>query len=242
VNDQAIAALAPDPDLYHRGGTLVRFLDDDPAPAGGIRWSAGPRIEPLPRELLRERLAAAADWVVRKGKKFVDCHPPGWCIAAVHARSQYPGLRHLCAVVDHPVLRPDGILLTTPGYDAGTGLYLAAEQPMSLPDRPTLADAQAAAAHQAAWLAALLTPLARFAFDGPAPLFLVDANVRGSGKGCCSTASAPSSPASGSPSPPTPTTRTSCGSASRRWRSPATAWSCSTTWRAGSATPFWTPP
>ncbi|MCX7421964.1 MAG: hypothetical protein NT013_20810 [Planctomycetia bacterium] len=36
--------------------------------------------------------------------------------------------------------------------------------------------------HRSAWLAFLLTPLARFAFDGPAPLFLVDANVRGSGK------------------------------------------------------------
>src|SRR5262249_58812975 len=37
--------------------------------------------------------------------------------------------------------------------------------------------------HQAAWLAALLTPLARFAFIGPAPLFLVDSNTRGAGKG-----------------------------------------------------------
>ena len=31
-----------------------------------------------------------------------------------------------------------------------------------------------------AWL---LTPLARFAFTGPAPLFLVDANIRAAGKG-----------------------------------------------------------
>jgi hypothetical protein len=37
--------------------------------------------------------------------------------------------------------------------------------------------------HRAAYLAALLTPLARFAFTGPAPLFLVDANVRAAGKG-----------------------------------------------------------
>jgi hypothetical protein len=37
--------------------------------------------------------------------------------------------------------------------------------------------------HRAAWLAALLTPLARFAFTGPSPLFLVDANVRAAGKG-----------------------------------------------------------
>ena len=40
-----------------------------------------------------------------------------------------------------------------------------------------------AGVHRAAWAAAMLTPLARFAFDGPAPLFLVDANVRGVGKG-----------------------------------------------------------
>src|SRR5262249_35113277 len=38
-------------------------------------------------------------------------------------------------------------------------------------------------AHKAAWVAALLTPLARFTFTGPSPLFLVDANVRGAGKG-----------------------------------------------------------
>src|SRR5262249_34478555 len=37
--------------------------------------------------------------------------------------------------------------------------------------------------HRAAWVAALLTPLARFSFKGPAPLFLVDGNTPGVGKG-----------------------------------------------------------
>jgi hypothetical protein len=37
-------------------------------------------------------------------------------------------------------------------------------------------------AHRSAYLAAVLTPSARFAFTGPAPLFLFDANVRGAGK------------------------------------------------------------
>ena len=31
-------------------------------------------------------------------------------------------------------------------------------------------------AHRSAWIASLLTPLARYAFTGPAPLFLMDAN------------------------------------------------------------------
>jgi len=36
--------------------------------------------------------------------------------------------------------------------------------------------------HRSAWLASLLTPLARFAFEGPSPLFLIDANTSGAGK------------------------------------------------------------
>jgi hypothetical protein len=38
-------------------------------------------------------------------------------------------------------------------------------------------------AHRAAWLAVVLSTLAWFAFDGPAPLFLIDGNTRGVGKG-----------------------------------------------------------
>jgi hypothetical protein len=66
-----------------------------------------------------------------------------------------------------------------------------------VPDTLTRADAAAAAAelcevvfdfpfeapeHKAAWVAGVLTPFARFAYRGPAPLFLVDANVRAAGK------------------------------------------------------------
>jgi hypothetical protein len=39
------------------------------------------------------------------------------------------------------------------------------------------------AEHRSAWLAALLTPIARWAFAGQSPLFFFDANQRGSGKG-----------------------------------------------------------
>jgi len=38
------------------------------------------------------------------------------------------------------------------------------------------------AAHKAGFLSALLTPFARWAFEGPSPLFLMDANTPGSGK------------------------------------------------------------
>jgi hypothetical protein len=120
-------------------------------------------------------------------------------LAAVHARAEWPGVRHLEAVADYPVLRPDGTILDRPGYDPDTGLLLEVAAPLPpIPERPSKERAVAARdrllevvadfpfegeAHRAAWLAGLLTPLARFAFTGPAPLFLVDANVRAAGKG-----------------------------------------------------------
>jgi hypothetical protein len=96
------------------------------------------------------------------------------------------------------VLRADDTVATKPGYDEDTGLLLQFADPFVIPGRPSRQDAASACAellevvadfpfaagcHRSAWLAALLTPLARFTYDGPAPLFLADANKRGSGKG-----------------------------------------------------------
>src|SRR5262249_35769286 len=93
---------------------------------------------------------------------------------------------------------PDGSVLATPGYDPATGLLVCpdADYP-PVPEEPTHEQAVEAAqslldlvsefpwassAHQAAWLAALLTPLARPAIMGCSPLMLLDANTPGSGK------------------------------------------------------------
>jgi hypothetical protein len=203
VNTQAAAALAGDPGTYQRGGLLVRVVRDASPAARGIRRPYAPRIEPLPPPLLRERLSARARWFTLKetsqGTEPRPARPPTWCVAAVHARADWPALPYLEAVVEYPVLRPDGSVLSQPGYDPDTGLLLeVVGGAPAVPDHPSRADAVAARElllgvigdfplaaeiHRAAWLAALLTPLARFAFAGPAPLFLVDANVRGAGKG-----------------------------------------------------------
>jgi hypothetical protein len=203
VNAEAAQALSADPSVYQRAGLLVRVVRDASPAAKGIRRPFAPRIETLPPPLLRERLTANARWVAlhesKDGTAEKPARPPGWCVAAVHARGEWPDIRHLEAVVDYPVLRPDGTILNQPGYDGCTGLLLEqAGNPPELSDQPTRADALAARdallevvadfplelpVHKAAWLAALLTPLARFAFVGPAPLFLADSNVRGAGKG-----------------------------------------------------------
>jgi hypothetical protein len=203
VNAAAVAALANDDSIYQRGGMLVRVVRDVSPAAKGIRRPFAPRIELLPPPLLRERLAANAQWVTIKETKNgtieEPAHPPAWCVAAVHARADWPGIRHLEAVVDYPVLRPDGTILAQPGYDRETGLLLEmAKEFPPIGERPSRDDAIVARdvllevvedfpferqVYRAAWLAALLTPLARFAFNGPSPLFLVDANVRAAGKG-----------------------------------------------------------
>jgi hypothetical protein len=199
VNDQAVAALSRDTTLYQRSGLLVRVAHDSRPVSKKIIRPCTPRIDPLVAALLREKLAAVARFVRIEDNTEVPAHPPTWCISAVHARADWPGIRHLEAVVDYPVLRDDGTILCTPGYDPTTSLLLetSAAMPM-LTSQPTCKDARTAVAallevivdfpieadiHRSAWLAALLTPLARFAFVGPAPLFLVDANIRAAGKG-----------------------------------------------------------
>lgn len=202
VADQAIAGLANDPNIYQRSGALCTIAT---LPAGDDRFlqhPESPRIVELPRATLRERLAHYCCFrreTQREGDSvFQDVHPPAWAVDAVHARGYWPGIRFLEAVLDHPVVRPDGSILDRRGYDPPTRLFVA-DPPVAVavPDPSTRDEARRAAdtlletvcdfpfeseEHRSAWLAAVLTPLARFAFRGPAPLTLIDANSPGSGK------------------------------------------------------------
>ena len=100
--------------------------------------------------------------------------------------------------MEAPILRADGTVLETPGYDRKTGLlYLPEIEYPKVPETPSREDAAAAAEslhtlvaefpfkdldHRAAWVAAVVTPFARFAVHGPCPMFVFDANAAGSGK------------------------------------------------------------
>lgn len=203
VNDAAVEALTRDEGIFQRAGLLVRVVHDDGPREKGIRRESTPIIDALPPAILRERLTANSEWVrireTKDGPQECRAHPPSWCVSAVHARARWEGMRHLEAVVDYPIIRPDGSILVQPGYDRATGLILASSCSLgTMPDRPNRNDAFqarerlleavvdfpfAAPVHRAGWLAGLLTPLARFAFFGPSPLFLVDANIRAAGKG-----------------------------------------------------------
>jgi hypothetical protein len=208
VNAEAVAALGTEPDLYQRGGMLVRVMRSEPdadADAAVRRPPGSPVVRDLAPPLLRDRLTRCAQWmaVKREGdgsESLVPAHPPGWAVNAVHARGDWPSVRHLEAVINHPVILSDGSILNGQGYDRRSRLLVSIPDDLSIsvPDRPSREDILAAVAtlddvltdfpferleHRATWLAGLLTPLAWFAFDGPAPMTLFDGNVRGVGKG-----------------------------------------------------------
>jgi hypothetical protein len=207
VNAEAAAAMAGEPDLYQRAGMLVQVVEApaDPGPVAVIRRPAGaPVVRDLPPPLLRERLTRCAYWVraIQKGDEVIEvpAHPPPWCVQAVHVRGDWPAVRRLEALVPHPALLEDGSILSTAGFDTRSGLLVCTPPGLTVtvPDMPTRPEVVAALAgvldvvsdfpferpeHRAAWVASLLTPLAWFAFSGPAPLFLFDKNVRGAGAG-----------------------------------------------------------
>lgn len=202
VTDEAITALAHDPGIFHRAGMLVQVVanETEMKQVSVRRAYNHPFIRELPPATLRESLTKHADWIMHRPTGIVSIHPPQWCVQQVSARGHWPQLRFLNAVINHPIVLPDGRLLATSGYEADSQLYLDIPESLTVdvPADPSKDDViQArnalvdivhefpfkAKAHISAWISALLTPLSRFSFDGPAPLFLIDANTRGAGKG-----------------------------------------------------------
>jgi hypothetical protein len=206
VNADARKALAADPDLYQRGGMLVRVVaaDTDTPADKSIRVAAGtPEIVPLKRSLTREKLTQYAVWQREKVRgedlELVPAHPPGWAVDAVHECGDWPDIRHLDAMTGYPIMLPSGDVAID-GYHDSCRLLVRKPRNLTItvPDRPTPGDVGDAVrilldvvcdfpfadeSHKSAWLAALLTPLAWQMFNGPAPLFLIDKNVRGAGAG-----------------------------------------------------------
>jgi hypothetical protein len=197
---QTINALSADPDLYQRGTLLVRVMHDRSPRDGMHRPEGSGVIAQVPTANLRDRMTRYARFEKLTNGSVVPAHPASWLVAGVEARGEWPGIRNLTAISDAPILRPDGSVWQTRGYDKRTGVLYEPPPGMTVPTiHPEVNEDDADVAlhqlleivcdfrfesddHRSAWVASLLTPLARFAFEGPAPLFLADANIRGAGK------------------------------------------------------------
>lgn len=190
--------------IYQRGGQLVQtVIAPAPLAAHIDSSSTTTRIGALPKCILRERIQQACNLFETKaneeGDDEVPSQPPPWLINAIHERGQYPEyIRPVDSVATSPTLRRDGSVLQDEGYDAESRLiYVPSANYPRVSDIPSRDEAIEAAsrlldlvsdfpfsddAHRSAWLSLLLTMIARPSIDGPCPLFLIDANTRGSGK------------------------------------------------------------
>ncbi|HEY2406831.1 MAG TPA: hypothetical protein VGI10_12550 [Polyangiaceae bacterium] len=199
--DKAIKLLGPTP-VFQRQGALVDVVREAVVQDDGVTRPTGtPRIRLLPPARLKEMLAQYIDFKRKKqtesGAVWVSVPPPADLVAAIAARGEWERIRPLTGIADYPVLRADGSVLATAGYDQRTALLCEPSITVIVKPKPTQADARAAVAalhdlvadfpfaapvHRTAWLSALLTLLARPAIDGPTPLVLIDASERGTGK------------------------------------------------------------
>lgn len=193
IVDEAEESLSRDPGLYVRGGQLVQAI-------GSEMDALDVSIQAIGVHNIRVRLARCARYMRRKKDGDASQVWPSRDIAAaVAASGSYPNLRRLDGVTSTPQLRPDGTVLQAPGYDPATALlYIGSGIDIErVKNKPTRKDAKQAVAtlfgvvedfpfetpaDRTGWLAMVLTLFCRHAVKGNVPLFLVEANIRGSGK------------------------------------------------------------
>jgi putative DNA primase/helicase len=184
--------------VYARGGEIMRPIVEDVAAFKGRRTKIV-RLKAVTADMLRDFLCRAARWekYVARSRKFVAVDPPHDVAKIILARDGDWSFPRLSGVITTPRLRPDGSILSEPGYDSAIGLLLLAAPSMPAiqerPRRETALEALAlldellnefpfvSDADRSVALSALMTPVARGALQ-VAPLHAVTAPEAGTGK------------------------------------------------------------
>jgi hypothetical protein len=192
------ALLAAKVPLFQRGGLLVRPVVEEVDAAHGRRTKIAQfvRVEQAYLRTLLNRVARFAKYDGRSGR-WAPIDPPTETAITILSRIGEWSFPAVAGVITTPTMRPDGSLLTEPGYDAATRLLLVEPPPMpAIPDEPTRAQALSALelldglltefpfeneVARALALSMLITPVARGAFM-VTPMPATTAPVPGSGK------------------------------------------------------------
>lgn len=175
---QRLCEELPEATLFRAGNAVVQLVHDEPGSVDAYTLEI-----PTLRDLIEEYVRV----FVTRPHKEKELNPmPAWMCAAV-LRKLRDTVPPLGGVMKHPILTPSGELVTTSGYNAETGLYVAltpALEDITVPDVPTDEDvivareqiAQAynyralrSEADQARYVAALLTAVMRSCYE-TAPL------------------------------------------------------------------------
>ena len=170
-------------------------------PASDGRTTTSVKLAEVPADLMLDWLARAATFIRFDGRRkgWVKVDPRRQIAATLLVRQDRWRFPRVAGVIANPVLRPNGSLLTQPGYDPATQLYLALDPSLDLPPipgQPSRAEAQAALkllsdllsgfvfaspTDRAVALSLILTTVARSALP-VAPLHLIRAHTAGTGK------------------------------------------------------------
>jgi len=154
VAEAAEMALASSGGHYQAGGVIVSINVDHIT--GDIK------TVPLSEQALTKALSTGADFFWSSNGGWVRTDPPTRVVALVHKGQSYDHLPTLNGLARQPYFRKrDWGLVSTPGYDAATGVYGVFD-----PDDFPIPEFTEAAAREA--LAAMKQLVEEFHFNGPA--------------------------------------------------------------------------
>ncbi|MDX8055771.1 hypothetical protein SK571_40885 [Lentzea sp. BCCO 10_0798] len=139
------------PDVYVSGGQLVHLSrvsgkaasaaeHAHQVDAGALPVQADPITSPSLAWLLAHHAFVYRNKFNKATEQWedVEASPTKAALSAVLSSRYWPDVRPLVGVVTSPVLRPDGTLLQTAGYDTTTGLYYAPTVTMpTIPAQPS---------------------------------------------------------------------------------------------------------
>ena len=188
--------------VFQRAGKLVRPVVAVAHAVGGRRTTTA-AFRVIRAAEARDLMSKAARWEQWDGRmnKWKGVWPPKDIAEVWIAREGAWRARAAAVAVVAPTLRPDGSIISEPGLDEATGIYLADNPLLRMPEgwdkpAPSRTDAETALAlldslldefpfsapmDRSIALAAILTPAVRGALEA-SPLFVFDAPQPGSGK------------------------------------------------------------
>ena len=136
VHDVERVLLQNGAEIYRRGKTLVEVVTDKPLP-GFDTGTPTAQLLPVNVERLGQLTGSLIDFrrYNARAQGFVSCPPPRDLMNHLIARGVRSQIRRVDSVVATPLVRHDGTVLSSPGYDAATEIYLAGG--LELPDMPS---------------------------------------------------------------------------------------------------------
>ena len=192
---ECINALANDPNTFQRGGVLVELREESKPPKESLYEPGAPVFREISKAQTKVKLSRCARLEKYNGTQKKDVHviAPDDLVAGIVSAINFDPVPTVTGLYHSPVLRPDGSINSTPGYDRATGLYLRLDEkyppPMCKEEAIELLDYVVcdfpfeSKAHKSAWYSLVITMLTQPTFPGCSPLHFVDANNSGVGKG-----------------------------------------------------------